>query len=104
MEFSTYLDPEAGQRTSVSAVMETLSLSSSFAMRMSDPCSPKDRTFHVPMQKFFRRSRDGPWSFPLSGQLGFLRDFFARVFAGLPNVRHNGGLATTTACEPDAAC
>ena len=35
LEFSTDLDPEAGQRTSVSAVMERLSLSSSFATRMS---------------------------------------------------------------------
>ena len=33
-----------------------------------------------------------------------IRDFFARVFAGLPTVRHNGGPATTTGCEPDAAC
>ena len=104
VEFSTDLDPEAGQRTSVSAVMERLSLSSSFATRMSDPCSPKDRTFHVPRRKFFRRSTDGPWSFPLSGRFRFLRDFFARVFAGLPNVRHNGDPATTTGCEPDAAC
>ena len=47
-------------------------------MRRSHPCSPRDRTFHVPKRKAVRKSRDSPESSSCVASRDFrVRDFVA---------------------------
>ena len=78
VELATVLVPEPGQRTSVRAVIDRWSRESSLTTRRSHPCSPRDRTFHVPKRKAVRKSRDGPvLSSCVSSRDFLVRDFVA---------------------------